>query len=97
MIGGKQDELLITALRVKIKIILKLMPDLRRVAGDVDVKVRELGAFPGEMLQRAVIAFDERGRGHLEEVAEHEAVADEAVHLSVDSASIIISRSSTMP
>ena len=61
--------------------IVKLVAHLRRIPRNVDVKVGKVCAFARQMLERTVIALDQSGRVHAEQVAKHEAVFDEAVHV----------------
>ena len=76
----QQDELPVAAVFVEVEIVTQLIADLGREAGDVDVEIGELGLFAGEMLQCAIVPLDQRGAVDWDQVAEHEAEADEAVH-----------------
>ena len=61
--------------------IAQLIPDFGGIAGDVDVEIAERGASVREVLKRAVIAVDQRGTVHMEQVAEHQAMFDQTVHV----------------
>ena len=79
---GQQDELPVAAVFIEVEPVVQLVRDLGRIARDVDVKVGQFGLFPGQMPERTVIPFDQRGAVDRDEVAEHEAEADEAVHFN---------------
>jgi hypothetical protein len=78
--GGEKDELPVGAVGVEVEVIVQLIPDLGRIAGEVDVEIGEGGRLAGKVLERAVVAFDKGGGGDLDQVPEHEAVGDEAFH-----------------
>src|SRR5690606_15343588 len=75
----------------------KLVAHLGRVAGDVDVEVGELGGLAGESLQRAVVTLDERGGFHRNQVAEHQALFDEAFHSAVPPTVVKSAKGSARP
>jgi hypothetical protein len=77
---GQQDELPVRPVGVEVKVIPELIPDLGRVSRQVDMKILERGFLARKMLERPVVAVDELRRGDLDEVPEHEALCDEAVH-----------------
>ena len=83
---GQQDELPVAAVRVQVQVIAQLVADLRRIARDVDVEILKSGGFARQMRQRPAITIHQRGRGHLDEIAEHQAhsVAPDAAHVERD-------------
>ena len=78
---GQQDELPVRPVGVEVEVVVKLIPDLGRIAGQVDVEIVELRCLPSKVLERAVVAFDKGGRGDLDQVPEHQTALDEAFHV----------------
>ena len=78
--GGQQDELPVRPAGVEIAGVVEFIADLGGIARQVDVEIGESGGLARQMLQRAVVPLDQGRGGDLDQVAEHEASGDEAVH-----------------
>jgi hypothetical protein len=60
----EQDELPVEARMVEVERIAQLVPDLGRIARDVDVEVLEPCLLPREVLERPSVALDQHGAFH---------------------------------
>ena len=89
---GQQDELPVAAVRVQIQVIAQLIANLGAVARDIDVEIGLRGFLARQMLQRAVVALHQSGRGHLDEIAEHQALFDQAFHVRPPASALPVRR-----
>lgn len=77
--------------------IVELIANLGRVARDIDVEFGEFGLVIGEMLERTVIAFDQRRAFDVDEIAKHEAPLDEVDHWLLSLAKLMPSNNAISP